>query len=80
MLFVDCDLYETAKFCLEFIFPRLDEGGITMFDEYDQNFRDKKTYEKHGWEYKETIKDSHVHKGKFFDMEIWILDLEKTKK
>jgi len=46
----------------------------------EDNIRNKKTYEKHGWEYKETIKDSHVHKGKFFDMEIWILDLEKTKK
>lgn len=40
LVFMDCDLYESAKFCLEFIFPRLDEGGITMFDEYDQNFRD----------------------------------------
>jgi len=41
------------------------------------NIRNKKTIEKHGWEYKETIKDSHMYKGKFFDMEIWILDLEK---
>jgi len=44
----------------------------------EDNIRNKKTYDKYGWEHKETIKDSYMHKGKFFDMEIWILDLEKT--
>jgi len=41
------------------------------------NIRNKKTFEKYGWKYKETVKRLHEYKGKFFDMEIWVLDLEK---
>ena len=41
------------------------------------NIRNKKTYEKYGWRLKETIKDGHKYKGKSYDNEIWILDLEK---
>ncbi len=39
-VFLDCDLYESAKFCLEFVLPRLVIGGIIMFDDYDQNSGD----------------------------------------
>jgi len=32
---VDCDLYQGAKDCCEFFYPRLVEGGIMMFHDYD---------------------------------------------
>lgn len=32
---LDCDLYGSYKECLEFFYPRLSNGGIILFDEYD---------------------------------------------
>lgn len=40
LVFVDCDLYDSTKVSLEFVFPRLMKGGIIMFDDYDRVFRD----------------------------------------
>jgi len=36
MVLLDCDLYDAAKVSLEFAYPRLVEGGIIMFDDYDR--------------------------------------------
>jgi len=41
------------------------------------NIRNRKTYEKYGWKFKGIQKRLHEYKGKSYDMEIWILDLEK---
>lgn len=35
LVFVDCDLYDAVKYSLEFVYPRLNKGGIIAFDEYD---------------------------------------------
>ncbi|MEO8358623.1 MAG: TylF/MycF/NovP-related O-methyltransferase [Vicinamibacteria bacterium] len=32
---LDCDLYEAYKTCLAFFYPRLEQGGIILFDEYN---------------------------------------------
>jgi len=38
-LHLDVDLYESYKTCLTWLFPRLEPGGIVLFDEYtDPNF------------------------------------------
>lgn len=34
LLHLDCDLYESYKFCLETLYDRVAPGGIIMFDEY----------------------------------------------
>jgi len=44
LVFVDCDLYDTTKFCLDFVFPRLSEGRIIMFDDYDRAFKENPTW------------------------------------
>ena len=31
---VDCDLYDAAKFCLEFVYPQVSKDGIIVFDDY----------------------------------------------
>jgi len=31
---LDCDIYESYKECLEFFYPRVNPGGIILFDEY----------------------------------------------
>ena len=36
VVLIDCDVYDAAKFSLEFVYPRLVEGGIIMFDDYDR--------------------------------------------
>jgi len=36
MILVDCDLYDSTKFSLEFVYPRLVKGGMIMFDDYDR--------------------------------------------
>ena len=41
------------------------------------NIRNKKSLEKFGWKFKELGKGLHEYKGKLYDLEIWILDLEK---
>jgi len=35
LVFVDCNLYDSTKFGLEFAYPRLVKGGIIGFDEYE---------------------------------------------
>ena len=35
---VDCDLYDSVKECIDYIMPRLSDGGIIVFDDY--GFRD----------------------------------------
>jgi len=42
-VFNDCDLYDATKFCLKFIWPRLEKKGIIAFDEYG------KRQEKYAW-------------------------------
>ncbi len=32
---IDCDTYQSAKDCCEFIYPRLCIGGIMLFDDYN---------------------------------------------
>lgn len=32
---LDCDLYTSYKTCLEFFYPRMNSGGIILFDEYN---------------------------------------------
>jgi hypothetical protein len=32
---LDCDLYESYKYCLEFFYPRVSSGGVLLFDEYN---------------------------------------------
>ena len=34
-VYLDCDLYESYKDCLEFFYPRLSPGGIILMDEYN---------------------------------------------
>lgn len=34
LLHLDCDLYESYKYCLETLYERVAPGGIVMFDEY----------------------------------------------
>ena len=36
-VFVDCNLYDSTKFGLEFVYPRLTNGGIIAFDEYESS-------------------------------------------
>jgi len=36
LVLVDCDLYDATKISMEFVYPRLVEGGIIMFDDYDR--------------------------------------------
>lgn len=31
---IDCDVYASVKACIEFIWPRLSQGGILVFDDY----------------------------------------------
>jgi len=31
---LDCDIFESYKECLEFFYPRMNQGGIILFDEY----------------------------------------------
>lgn len=33
-VFIDCDLYDATKYCLEFVWPRLSQKGIIVFDDY----------------------------------------------
>lgn len=33
-VFLDCDLYDATKFCLDFVWPRLSKNGIIVFDDY----------------------------------------------
>ena len=40
LVLVDCDLYDATKFSLKFVYPRLVDGGIIMFDDYDRVNRD----------------------------------------
>ena len=32
--FVDCDLYDSTKFCLDFVWSRLNRNSMIIFDEY----------------------------------------------
>lgn len=32
---IDCDWYDPVKFCLEFVWPRLSEGGQVIMDDYN---------------------------------------------
>ena len=32
---LDCDIYESYRYCLEFFYPRMSPGGIVLIDEYD---------------------------------------------
>jgi O-methyltransferase len=32
---LDCDIYESYKDCLAFFYPRLEAGGVLLFDEYN---------------------------------------------
>ncbi len=34
LLHLDCDLYESYKICLEYLWPKVAEGGMVLFDEY----------------------------------------------
>jgi predicted O-methyltransferase YrrM len=34
LVHIDVDLYQTAKVCCEFFYPRVCEGGIIVFDDY----------------------------------------------
>lgn len=43
LVLVDCDLYDATKFSMEFVYPRLVQGGIIMFDDYDRVNRDEPT-------------------------------------
>ena len=36
-VFVDCNLYDSTKFGLEFTYPRVSNGGIIAFDEYESS-------------------------------------------
>jgi len=37
IVFIDCDIYDATKYCLEFAYPRLNKGGLIILDEYEQN-------------------------------------------
>jgi hypothetical protein len=52
---IDCDIYESILYCCQFFYPRLNQGGIMIFDDYgytidwpgakravDDFFRDKR--------------------------------------
>lgn len=41
---LDCDIYDSAKYCLEFVYPRLEKGGIIMFDDYDRFDKDNPSW------------------------------------
>ena len=43
LVLVDCDLYDATKLSLEFVYPRMEKGGIIMFDDYDRINRDNAT-------------------------------------
>lgn len=32
---IDCDWYESVKCCLDFVWPRLSEGGLVIMDDYN---------------------------------------------
>jgi hypothetical protein len=32
---LDCDIYESYKECLKFFYPRMNRGGVILFDEYN---------------------------------------------
>lgn len=32
---LDCDIYDSYKYCLEFFYPRLSAGGVILLDEYN---------------------------------------------
>lgn len=36
-VFIDCDLYQSYKSCLESIYGRVSPGGVVLFDEYEMN-------------------------------------------
>jgi len=38
-VFVDCNLYDSTKFSLEFAFPRINKGGVITFDEYESSVK-----------------------------------------
>lgn len=33
-VYLDCDLYDSYMVCLEFFYPRMNPGGVILFDEY----------------------------------------------
>lgn len=33
-VYLDCDLYDSYKVCLELFYPRMNPGGIILFDKY----------------------------------------------
>ena len=35
IVFIDCDIYDATKYCLEFAYPRLSKGGLIIFDDYE---------------------------------------------
>jgi hypothetical protein len=35
LVHLDCDIYQSYKECLEFFYPRLNPGGLVLFDEYN---------------------------------------------
>jgi O-methyltransferase len=35
---LDCDMYTAYKECLEFFYPRLNSGGVLLFDEYNDPY------------------------------------------
>jgi hypothetical protein len=42
LLYMDCDLYEPTKTCLQHLMPRMPRGAVTVFDELNlPNFRVK---------------------------------------
>jgi len=36
VVFMDCNLYQSTKFALEFSYPRVSQGGVIAFDEYEE--------------------------------------------
>ncbi|MGI0073203.1 MAG: TylF/MycF/NovP-related O-methyltransferase [Nitrosotalea sp.] len=41
VVFMDCNLYQSTKFGLEFSYPRLSQGGVIAFDEYEEEKKGK---------------------------------------
>lgn len=40
LVLLDCDVYDAAKYALDFVYPRLTNGGIVMFDDYEKFDKD----------------------------------------
>ena len=34
IVLIDCDLYDATKYCLEFVYPRLNKNGLIILDDY----------------------------------------------